>query len=42
MTKNNLSEIYEKQIRFLREQKEDLEFKVETLGASLRDKQVCL
>jgi chromosome segregation ATPase len=38
-TKNNLTEIYEKQIRFLKEQKEDLEFKVETLTAQLRDKQ---
>jgi progesterone-induced-blocking factor 1 len=40
MTKNNLTEIYEKQIRFLKEQKEDLEFKVETIGHNLREKQV--
>ena len=40
LAKSNLTEIYEKQIRFLKEQKEDLEFKVETLGAHLREKQV--
>lgn len=39
LTKNNLSEIYEKQIRFLKDQKEDLEFKVSSLTSQLREKQ---
>lgn len=37
-TKNNLIDIYEKQLRFLKEQKEDLELKHDNLHAQLKDK----
>ncbi|KAL4511807.1 hypothetical protein ABPG72_012652 [Tetrahymena utriculariae] len=38
-TKNNLVEIYEKQIRFLRDAKEEVDIKSESLTGQLREKQ---
>ena len=39
IVKNNLNEIYEKQIRFLKEQKEDSDIKSDSLTTQLREKQ---
>lgn len=38
--KNNLVDIYEKQIRFLRENKEELEIKNDSLTMQIKEKQV--
>lgn len=38
--KNNLSEIYEKERRMLKEQKEDLEIKNDSVSTQLREKQI--
>lgn len=37
-TKNNLIEIYEKQIRFLRDAKEEVDIKYDSIGSQLREK----
>ena len=37
-TKNNLVEIYEKQIRFLRDAKEEVDIKCDSVGSQLREK----
>ena len=39
VTKNNIIEIYEKQIRFLKEAKEELEIKLDSANAIVREKQ---